>query len=233
MFLQFLNITLTHFVFLYLKVQNSSQFPPPLKREEETELFLKSRQGDENARAKLIEHNLRLVAHIIKKYYTDENYQEDLISIGTIGLIKAIDSFNPENGIRFATYGGKCVQNEILMFFRSQKKSSLETSINETLEVDKDGNGLTILDVLRVEDDIVEQIEKKDKTRLALRAVEKTLSRREKEIVILRYGLNGKKPITQKEVAARLGISRSYVSRIEKAAMQKLYLDLTKPQSFI
>ncbi len=233
MFLEFLHMGLFHFVALYLKVLNGSAFPAPLSREEETALFLEMQKGNTAAREKLIEHNLRLVAHIIKKYYTAVKDQEDLISIGTIGLIKSIDSFHIENGTRFATYAGRCVQNEILMYFRAQKKSAMETSIHETIEMDKDGNPLTIMDVISVEDTIVEEIDLKSKTKLALRAIRTELSEREKEIVVLRFGLNGKKPITQREVAQKLNISRSYVSRIEKSAMEKLYRYMNLPRNYI
>ena len=228
-----MGVGLGQLVFLCLRVLNSSSFPPALEKKEEDGLFLKMEDGDENARQKLIEHNLRLVAHIIKKYDSDREEQEDLISVGTIGLIKAIDSFRPALGNRFATYAGKCIQNEILMYFRSQKKFSAETSLGEAIEVDKDGNPLTIFDVMRVEDNIVEEIALKGQAKLALQAVQSLLDERERRVITLRFGLNGKKCATQREVAALMGISRSYVSRIEKGALEKLRRFMEKTRNYI
>lgn len=222
MFLDLLRFALGHAAFLYLRVMNGAAFPPPLGREEEDELLKRLRKGDREARNKLIERNLRLVAHIIKKYDTSPDVQEDLISVGTIGLIKAIDSFDPAQGAKFATYAGKCVQNEILMYFRAQKKFSCETSLGETLEVDKDGNPLTILDVLKVDDDVVESIYRRDCLRVALEAVDTVLDPRERRIIRARYGLGGQPGVTQKLLAERFGISRSYVSRLEKGALEKI-----------
>jgi len=233
MILELAGLTLSHFMFFCLRVLSGSGFPPPLKKEEEEALFRKMKQGTEEARQKLIEHNLRLVAHIIKKYDVEKGEQEDLISVGTIGLIKAIDSFDPDLGTRFATYAGKCVQNEVLMYFRGQKKYASESSLSDTIEVDKDGNPLTILDVMRVEDDIVDEIDLRSKVRIALRAVERNLNDREKQIIRLRYGLAGTKPYTQREVAKKMGISRSYVSRIEKAALEKIRHDMELPRNYI
>ncbi|MPN05410.1 RNA polymerase sigma-28 factor [bioreactor metagenome] len=170
----------------------------------------------------MIEHNLRLVAHIIKKYYTSYKDQEDLISIGTIGLIKAIDTYDPENGTKFATYAGKCLQNEILMYFRSQKRLSAETSINDAIEFDKDGNPLTYLDIMYVEDDYAELVDMKTKVDQVKKIIVTDLDEREKNIIIMRYGLSGCRPVTQREAAEKLHISRSYVSRIEKAALEKI-----------
>lgn len=228
-----IGITLTGFVFLYLKVMGSNAFPPPLPPDKEKELFIRCHEGDSEARSELIEHNLRLVAHIIKKYYTGCKDQEDLLSIGTIGLIKAIDTFNPDNGTKFATYAGKCLQNEILMHFRSQKKLMSETSINDAIEYDKDGNPLTYMDIICVEDDIIDKIELKSKSELAFKAIKVCLSSRERDIIIMRYGLAGKPPETQREVAKKLGISRSYVSRLEKSAIEKIYDFMQKPCNFI
>ena len=179
-------------------------------------------QAEEGARTKLIEHNLRLVAHIVRKYYSAQGCSDDLISIGTIGLIKAIDSFNPEKGARFATYSAKCIQNEILMYFRSQKKNAYEVSINETIDTDRDGNPLTYIDIIRVEDTIADDIDTKIKTDRAMEFIRTNLDRREKQIISMRYGLGRCAPITQREVAAKLGISRSYISRIEKSALAKI-----------
>ncbi len=233
MLLEICGIGLAHFVFLCLRVQSGTSFPEALEKEEESALFEKMAMGDVRARERLIEHNLRLVAHMVKKYDVPPQDQEDLISVGTIGLIKAIDSFRPSLGNRFATYAGKCVQNEILMYFRSQKKFSQETGLSDAIEVDKDGKALTIQDVLRVEDHIVEEIALKGETGLALHAVRTKLSPRERQIICMRFGLDGKKSATQREIAAKLGISRSYVSRIEKGALQKIRSFMQLPRNFI
>lgn len=221
------------FTFLFLRTGSSASFPPPLSEKEERQLFLKMKEGDSEARNKLIIRNMRLVAHIIKKYYTNYADQEDLISIGTIGLIKSIDTYDTKNGTKFATYAGKCVQNEILMHFRSQKKLAMESSIDDTIEFDKDGNPLTYIDIISVEDNIVEQIDLKSKKEMIEYAVDKLLDKRERAIIRLRYGLWESKPITQREVAAKLGISRSYVSRIEKSALKKVHDYLVLPKNYI
>ena len=208
---------------LLLRTSDTHSFPPPLSKEEEHELFVRTRKGDSAARNKLIEHNLRLVAHIVKKYYTGAPDQDDLISVGTIGLIKAIDSFNIENGARFATYAGKCLQNEILMYFRSQKKHSGVTSINEPVDIDKDGNPLTYLEIIASPDDIVDSIDRKIKLEKIIKAIKNVLTERERKIIMLRYGLNKSgRHYAQRDVARMLGISRSYVSRIEKSAIDKI-----------
>lgn len=218
----FLDALLARIMLFFLSVTSQGSFPPPLDPEEEMRCFMLAKQGDKEARAKLIEHNLRLVAHIVKKYYTGSRNQEDLMSIGTIGLIKAIDTFDPENGTRFATYASKCLQNEILMYFRSQKKQSLEVSTNETIDVDRDGNPLSYMDVISCEDTIADDIDIKLSGAKALKLIGTVLDKREREIIIMRYGLGGHRPMTQRELAQKLGISRSYVSRIEKAALEKL-----------
>lgn len=210
------------FISLILGISPGQNFPPPLSHTEETELFKRMKDGDKGARAKLIEHNLRLVSHIIRKYYSSYGAQDELLSIGSLGLIKAVDSFKSEKGTRFATYGAKCVQNEILMFFRSGKKNSAEISINETIDIDKDGNPLTYLDIISVEDTTCEDIELKMHIENLRKLVNKTLNGREREIIVLRYGLMGYEPKTQREVAKHLNISRSYVSRIEKKALMTL-----------
>lgn len=218
-------------VLFFLKVSSNSAFPPPLTAKEEKEYFERCRAGDMQARNILIERNLRLVAHIAKKYYSQTAGcdNDDIISIGTIGLIKAIDSFNVKNGARFATYAGKCLQNEILMYFRSRKKYSLETSLSDAVEIDKDGNPLTYMDIIACEDTIADDLDLKIRSQQMIRALNRILDEREREIIICRYGLDdGKKPLTQREVAEKLNISRSYVSRIEKSALAKLRDELDK-----
>jgi len=208
---------------LLLRTSDTHSFPPPLSKEEEYRLFVKAHKGDVAARNKLIEHNLRLVAHIVKKYYNTAPDKDDLISVGTIGLIKAIDSFKVENGARFATYAGKCLQNEILMYFRSQKKHSNVTSINEPVDIDKDGNPLTYLEIIASPDDIADSIDRTIKLERIVKAIKTVLNDREKKIMSLRYGLNRSgKHYSQRDVAEMLGISRSYVSRLEKSAVEKI-----------
>ena len=221
--LSFLLSVLAGLSFSVLSAGEQNKFPPPLNKAEEAELFRLSRtEGDMKARERLIEHNLRLVAHIVKKYYPGNPQQEDLFSIGTIGLIKAVDSFKPENGARFATYGARCIQNEILMYFRSQKKLLKEVSINETIDIDRDGNPLTYIDIIKCDDTIAEDIDTKIKISRATDYITHGLSEREREIIVLRYGLGADPPITQRETADKLGISRSYVSRIEKNALERI-----------
>ena len=207
---------------LFLRVSNGNSFPPPLPTDEEERLFAELRQGNKKARERLIEHNLRLVAHIVKKYFSSAKNQDDLVSIGSIGLIKAIDSFNVKNGTKFATYASKCVQNEILMYFRVQKKLSCEVSINETIDTDKDGNPLTFSDIICTDDTIVDDIETKIYSKKAIEIIKTALTPRERRIIVLRYGLNNQKAQTQNQIAQTLGISRSYVSRIEKAGIEKI-----------
>ncbi len=214
--------TLMKFVGAFLRVSESNNFPPTLSCEEERKCFALKKQGDMKARERLIEHNLRLVAHIVKKYYTGTKNTEDLMSIGTIGLIKAIDSFDISNGARFATYASRCVQNEILMYFRSQKKLHNEVSINEAIDMDKDGNPLTYIDIISCDDTIAEDIYTRINCKKAVDIIKNKLNDREKEIIVLRYGLGGRPAKTQREIASMLGISRSYVSRIEKAALEKI-----------
>ena len=191
---------------------NIGSFPKPLSTEEERMYLERYAQGDMEARNILIERNLRLVAHIIKKYYTQTSDQEDLISIGTIGLIKGISSYNPEKGARLATYAARCIENEILMHFRSQKKLQGEVSLSDTLETDKDGNSLFLLDVVGVEDTMMEELDTKDTYARLRKLVKECLTEREMDIIQQRYGLNGHRPRTQRELAAEYGISRSYVS---------------------
>ena len=216
-----LSQVLLKFVTLILTVEQNQSFPPPLSQKEESELFTRFKAGDMRARDKIIEHNLRLVSHIVKKFASGES-QDELISIGSLGLIKATDSFRGEVGTRFATYAARCIQNEILMFFRSRKKHEGEVSINDTIDVDKDGNPLTYLDIISVDDTILENIDLKIHTEKLNQLIAEVLNEREREIIVLRYGLRGYKPQTQRWVAGHLGISRSYVSRIEKRALIKL-----------
>lgn len=207
---------------LILGLDTPHNFPPPLPTKEEEEAFRRARAGDEEARQTLILHNLRLVSHIVRKYYATANNQEDLVSIGTIGLVKAVDTFKIDNGARFATYAAKCIQNEILMHFRSQKKRSAEVSMNETIDVDRDGNPLTYTDVISSEEDLPEEVMRSVEADRAMTLVRTRLDPRERQVITLRFGLNGTPALTQREIAQKLGISRSYVSRIEKAALDKL-----------
>ncbi len=213
---------LLRFVSLILSLEGVQNFPPPLSATEEREAFEKMKTGDESARDKIIEHNLRLVSHIIKKYYASYPYPEELLSVGSLGLIKAVDTFKSEHGTRFATYGARCVQNEILMFFRSAKKNSGEIYVNDVIDIDKDGNPLTYLDIIGTDEDIADEIDLKVHTDRVLTLVDSVLDRREREIIVLRFGLCGYAPRTQREVARHLNISRSYVSRIEKKALEKM-----------
>lgn len=222
MFFQFLGAMVSHFFCFILGIGGEQSFPPPLPAAEERDLFVKKARGDEGARARLIEHNLRLVAHIVRKYYISHPSQDDLVSIGSIGLIKAVDTFDVRNGARFATYAAKCIQNEILMFFRAQKKYACEVSLEETIDIDKDGNPLTYGDIICCDDNVFEDLDLKLHTERAIFYIRTLLSDREKEIIVLRYGLGKHPPKTQREVATLLGISRSYVSRIEKKALSLL-----------
>lgn len=210
---------LLKFVSLILGISDTQNFPPPLKADEERELFLKMKDGDGEARAKLIEHNMRLISHVIRKYYSSYQSPDELLSIGSLGLIKAVDSFQFEKGTRFATYGARCIQNEILMFFRSRKKMNMEVSLNDTIDVDRDGNPLTYLDIISTPETIAEDIDMNMNIEKVRVLVDTLLDERSREIIILRYGLMGYQPKTQREVASYLGISRSYVSRIEKRAL--------------
>ena len=192
---------------------NSGSFPRPLSAQEEQECLRRYSEGDLDARNTLVEHNMRLVAHIIKKYYAQNVEQDDLISIGTIGLIKGISSYRPEKNVRLATYAARCIENEILMFFRSQKKLQGEVSLSDTLETDKEGNSLFLMDVVGVEDTMLEDLEEEESHVRVRQLVDECLTQREAEIIRRRYGLGGKKQKTQRELAAEFGISRSYVSR--------------------
>lgn len=222
MFSAIISAISAHLIYFILHIQNTSSFPKPLPPKEEKEMLERMRNGDKNARAILIERNLRLVSHIVKKYYSKTNDTDDLISIGTIGLIKGIDSFNAEKGTKLATYASRCIENEILMHFRAGKKLSNDVYLSDALEVDKDGNPLTIEDTISSPSDLAEDLEKKVQWEKAAKIISNMEDEREKEIIILRYGLNNKKPLTQREVAQRLNISRSYVSRIEKKVLNDI-----------
>lgn len=210
------------FIHFILGVSAPQSYPPPLSGKEEERLFAEKENGSASAREKLILHNLRLVSHIVRKYYSTARNQEDLISIGTLGLVKAVDTFKISGGARFATYASKCIQNEILMHFRSQKKLTYEVSLNDVIDVDRDGNPLTYLDVVSSDECLELEIIQKCTSDKALRIISKILTPREKRIIFMRFGINGRRPMTQKRVAEVLGISRSYVSRIEKTALTKI-----------
>ena len=214
--------TLSRLLFLSLRLDSGSSFPRPLRAEEERACLEQAAAGDLAARNQLIEHNLRLVAHIIKKYYAAAGDQDDLILIGVIGLIKAIRTFDPSKNTRLATYAARCVENEIFMHFRTLRRVSCEVSLSEPIDTDCEGNTLELMDILSSEEDMFENLLKSDKIALLRAYLQSELDAREREIMILRYGLNERRPLTQRETAERLGISRSYVSRIEKAAIEKL-----------
>lgn len=210
------------FLFFALHLKNGGSFPPALSSKDEKEYLKRFKSGDEEAKNVIIEHNLRLVAHIVKKYYSGSGEQDDLISIGTIGLIKAVNTFDETKGIKLATYASKCIENEILMYFRNQKKCSQDISINEPIDSDSEGNPLTLMDIISVEDTIADDIDDKITFAKLYRYVDELKDEREKTIIIMRYGLYDSEPMTQKQIAKRLNISRSYVSRIEKKAIERL-----------
>lgn len=198
-----------------LRLNSASSFPRPLKEEEERDCLERAARGDLEARNKLVEHNLRLVAHIVKKYYTQTGDTDDLISIGTIGLIKAVNTYQPGKKIKLATYAARCIENEILMYLRKTRRIAGEVSLSEALENDDSSAGLSLMDVIRVEDNMLEELESRDSCLRVRQCVDAVLTGREREIVIQRYGLDGKAPRTQREVAGQFGISRSYVSRLQ------------------
>ncbi len=222
MLFKLLEFLCSNFLFFALHVDSSGTFPKPLSAKEERRCFEAMAAGDKAARDKLIEHNLRLVAHIIKKYYSASQDQEDLISIGTIGLIKAVSTFDYTKGCRFATYGSRCVENEILMHFRSLKKSALDRHFDDPVDSDKDGNQLCLIDLISDGSDVAGKIELVIRCEQLYRFIETELDERERTIIRLRYGLDNGRALTQREVADRLDISRSYVSRIEKKALETL-----------
>ncbi len=225
----FFSSALSQVMFLLSYVSSSNSFPKPLSVREENEALEKLKSGDNGARNLLIEKNLRLVAYIAKKYSSSNIDADDLISIGTIGLIKAINTFNSDKGIRLATYASRCIENEILMVIRNSKKLTNEISLEEPIGVDKEGNEISFLDIVSQDDeDVIESVEINTQVKKMYSAIESLLDDREKSVLLYRYGLNGVEEKTQREIASLLGISRSYVSRIEKKALKKLRAFLEK-----
>lgn len=208
--------------YLVLSVAGGGSFPKKLTPQEEAQYIEQLAHGDSKARNILIEHNLRLVAHVTKKYMTATADSDDMVSIGTIGLIKAVDSFKPDKGTRFSSYAARCIENECLMYLRSAKKMSKDVYISEPIDTDSHGNELTLVDVIAEEDTIADDLDLKFKCERLRKVINEVLCERELEIIVMRYGLDGSEPLTQKQVAQKLGISRSYVSRIEKKAVENL-----------
>ncbi|WP_316637426.1 RNA polymerase sporulation sigma factor SigK [uncultured Ruminococcus sp.] len=214
---------ISQYIFLFiLHIAHGESFPKPLKKSEEQQYLELAAKGDINARNILVEHNLRLVAHIIKKYYQNYGGQDDLVSIGTIGLIKAINTFDLNKNIKLSSYASRCIENEILMFFRNNRKSSQDVSLNDTIDTDKDGNPLTLMDIMASDMDVAQDVDTKLHLEVLNAYINEVLTPREKEVIIKRYGIGGGKVQTQRELAKKLNISRSYISRIEKKALEKL-----------
>lgn len=214
---------ISQYLFLFiLHLAHGESFPKPLKKDEEQRYSELAAQGDIKARNILVEHNLRLVAHIIKKYYQNYDGQEDLVSIGTIGLIKAINTYDLSKNIKLSSYASRCIENEILMHFRGNRKSSQNVSLNDAIDTDKDGNPLTLIDILASDMDVAEDVDTKLRLEVLDRYIDEVLTDREKQIITCRYGIRGEKIQPQRELAQALGISRSYISRIEKKALEKL-----------
>lgn len=221
MFSMLIAAVLEHLLWFKLHVEGNGSFPKPLSAAKEKEYFTRKEQGDEAARGLLIEHNLRLVAHIAKKYYSSTNDQDDLISIGTIGLIKAVNTYSSEKGTRFATYAARCIENEILMHFRNVKKTAGDVYISDSQDGEGEG-GITLMDMFADEESLIDGIDLKIRAEQLHRHIKNCLDGRERMIIELRYGLGGRRPLTQREIAKKLEISRSYVSRIEKKALFRL-----------
>ena len=228
MWTAWLLLTLNGLFFTLRLAGSTGSFPRALTREEEQNCLERMAQGDTDARDELIEHNLRLVAHIVKKYYTPNGDQDDLISIGTIGLIKGVSTFKPDKNVRLATYASRCIENEILMYFRSQRKLQGELSLSDSLDNDGENGSLSLIDVIRVDDNMLEELDLRDACTKVRRCVEACLTGREAHIMRLRSGLDARPPLTQREIASLCGISRSYVSRIEKKALEKLRVEYEK-----
>ncbi|NLB36141.1 MAG: RNA polymerase sporulation sigma factor SigK [Clostridiales bacterium] len=222
MFESLLDMLVSSLLYLVLHISNNGSFPPPLSAAKEKEYLEALSNGDMEAKKKLIEHNLRLVVHIIKKYYSSNSEQEDLISIGTIGLIKGINTYDLEKGTRLATYAARCIENEILMHFRNQRKKAQDISVSEPIDIDGEGNPLTLMDIICTDDTIIDDLDLKIKSEKLHKYLAEIDDAREKLILTLRYGLFGHKIYTQREVAKLLKISRSYVSRLEKKALLRL-----------
>ena len=222
MFTELLGVVAVRFLYFALHLE-ASAFPQPLNAKQEVEAFYQFKQeGDPAARDKIIRHNLRLVAHVAKKYYSNSNIeQDDLISVGTIGLIKAVNTFDHKKGARFATYGARCIENEIRMYLRSEKKTANNISLQEPIDVAKDGSNMTVLDTITDSYQMDEEYEQKEQCRMLKKVVD-DLQGRERQVILLRYGMAGQPPMTQSEVAQLLGISRSYISRIEKKAFGQI-----------
>ncbi len=230
MLLSILNEIIQHTFFL--GSYSNDVFPDPLSNDEEQKYILKMKKGDKSARNKLIEHNLRLVAHIVKKFESNTNDVDDLIGIGTVGLIKGIDTYSPDKKVKLTTYAAKCAENEILMYFRANKKNSKNVSIYEGISYDKEGNEITILDILKTKDpDYLEDIYIKDNINL-LKKYLTILTDREKKVIYMRYGIGKEEEKTQKEIAKMMNISRSYVSRIEKRAITKILREFIKNKNY-
>lgn len=217
-----LSALLQKLLILALHLENTNLFPEPLSAQEEKMYIERMQNGDQKAKEILIERNLRLVAHLSKKYYSANVETDELISIGTVGLIKAVNTYTAEKGVKLATYASRCIDNEILMYFRSKRKTALDVSFEDPIDFDNEGNPLTLMDVISVEDKTLETVQLKSNTEKLYRFVNELDNDREKNIIILRYGLDGKKPMTQNEIAGMYGISRSYVSRLETKCLKKL-----------
>lgn len=227
MLLNLLNYLANNLLF-FTGAYSNNVFPEQLPKDLEDEYIKKAKRGDTEARNKLIEHNLRLVAHIVKKFEATGHDVDDLIGIGTVGLIKGIDTYSENKKVKLATYAAKCAENEILMYFRADKKNSKNVSLYEEISYDKEGNKITILDILKTSDpDYIEEIYKNDNIKL-LKKYLNVLTKREREIIESRYGLNNQKEETQKDIAKKLNISRSYVSRLEKRATTKILREFIK-----
>ena len=229
MFGWFLQLLSNGFLFFILHLSQPGSFAPPLSAAQKREALAEMHAGDKSARSELIEHNLLLVAHIVKKYYAAYSDQDDLISIGTVGLIKAIDSFKPDKGTRLATYAAKCVENEILMHFRSMKKSAHDISLEDPIDSDSEGNPLTLMDIICTPDCIADDLDLKIKSEKLRGLVIGIPAPREQAIIVIRYGLDDNEPLTQREIASMMNISRSYVSRIEKRALERLGKGMRQP----